>query len=569
MRFDRPWVLAFIPIALATVWVISRRGRRTVPAGQHRWAVLVRMLAMALLVVAAAGPQLVRSVSSRSILFMLDRSDSIGSGVRQAQEDFLRTALDRSDPQARVGIALFGNEVRLERAVGPLRPFDEIRTEIDGSATDLSGALVGAASLLPSEGSRRVVVLTDAVPTSGGVEAAADRLASAGIAVDFVTFDTSQSADLLVESVQVPATARKGDTAPVTAVLRSNQNGQALVRFRSSNGEEITRQVTVQPGRNEVTADVAADGSGFEVVDVTVEAGFDTRPENDQSAGVFRVLGPARVGLVEGVAGDGDELRRALEAGGVDVDVRSGVPAQGELLAYDAIVLVNFPKPTNEEGESLASFVEDLGRGLVVVGGDRAFGMGDYYQTSLESVLPVSSNPDDLIRRQPVSEVLVIDSSGSMGVCHCRQGDFMEGGTPKTEIAKAGATAAIQALSPEDSVGVLAVAGGADWVLPLQPKPDEATVDTALGPIVANGDTEIARGYRQHWMSCPESRALSVTSFCSPMAGTQTRPISCPWRARSPIRGSLSPFWGLGRAPPAPCAGWPTSAEGASIRAPT
>ncbi|MGA7270622.1 MAG: VWA domain-containing protein, partial [Acidimicrobiia bacterium] len=301
-------------------------------------------------------------------------------------------------------------------------------------------------------------------------------------------------ADLLVESVQLPATARKGDAVPVTAVLRSNQRGVATVRFRSSTGEEITRQVNVEPGRNEVTVDVPADGSGFEVVDVTASAAFDTRPENDASAGVFRVLGPARVALVEGVTGEGDDLRRALEAGGMEVDVRVGVPAQEELLAYDAIVLVNFPRPTDEEGAALASFVEDLGRGLVVVGGDRSYGMGDYYQTPLESVLPVSSNPDDLVRRQPVTEVLVIDSSGSMGACHCRQGDFMEGGTPKTEIAKAGAAAAIEALSPEDSVGVVAVAGGADWILPLQRKPAQATVDGALGPIVADGDTEIARG---------------------------------------------------------------------------
>ncbi|MGH2394345.1 MAG: glutamine amidotransferase, partial [Candidatus Limnocylindria bacterium] len=38
------------------------------------------------------------------------------------------------------------------------------------------------------------------------------------------------------------------------------------------------------------------------------------------------------------------------------------------------------------------------------------------------------------------------------------------------------------------------VAGGTDWVLPLQNKPDAETVTTALAPIVANGDTEIARG---------------------------------------------------------------------------
>lgn len=494
MRFDRPWLLTLVPVALGVLWLMAVKGRRTVPLRQHRWAVLARLLAAAMVVIAAAGPFLERSVSTRSVLFMVDRSESIGAEAREAQDDFLRDALAGAQPPLRAGIALFGNGVRLDRAVGPVRPYDGIRTEVDGSATDLAGSLVAAGSLLPTEGSRRVVVLTDAVPTSGGIEAAAERLAGEGVAVDFVTFDTGRSADLMVESVQVPSAARLGDDVDVTAVLRSNQTGEAVVRFRTSDGSEFTQEVTVEPGHNDVTIQIPTDSTGFEIVSVTASAGFDTRPENDVSSGVYRVLGPASVAVVEGVTGEGDDLVRALEAGGLVVDLRSSVPSEEELLAYDAVVLVNLSRPSDAEGATLASFVEDLGRGLVVVGGDQAYGMGEYHETPIESVLPVSSNPDDLVRRQPVAEMLVIDSSGSMGACHCAEGEFDEGGVVKTDIAKAGAAAAIEALSPEDSVGVVAVAGGADVVLPLQPRPDAATVETALAPITANGDTEIARG---------------------------------------------------------------------------
>lgn len=494
MRFDRPWVLLAVPLVLLVVWWVARRGRATVPPRQHRWATLIRMVAVVLLVVAAAGPYLERGVSTRSVLFLVDHSASIGLEARAVQEEFLRGALASSQPPARAGIAVFGNEVKLDRAVGPVRPFEGIRTEIDESATDLAGALTAAGSLLPTEGSRRVVVLTDAVPTSGGIDAASERLAELGIAIDFVTFDTARSADVMVESVQVPASARLGDLVDVTAVVRSNQAGPATVTFRTSAGDEFAREVNLEPGRNEVSVEIPGEAAGFEIVQVSVSAPFDTRPENDTSSGVYRVLGPARVAVVEGVPGEADELSRALEAGGIGVDLRSTVPSETELLAYDAVVLVNLPRPGDAEGEALTAFVEDLGRGLVVVGGDQAYGMSDYHEGSLEAILPVSSNPDDLVRRQPVSEVLVIDSSGSMGACHCREGDFSEGGVLKTDIAKAGAAAAIEALSPEDSAGVVAVAGGADWILPLQRKPDANTVTEALAPITADGDTEIARG---------------------------------------------------------------------------
>lgn len=494
MRVAQPWVLLAAPVALALVVAIARRGRATVPVRQHRWAVLFRALAVVLLVVAAAGPSLERGVSTRSVLFLVDRSESIAGDQRRAQEAFLADALRSADPDVRAGIAVFGSEVRLDRAVGPVRPFDEIRSEVDGSGTDLAGALVASSSLLPTEGSRRVVVLTDAVPTSGGVEAAAERLGEDGIAVDVVVGDTSREVDVLVEAVDVPSVARRGEVVPVTAVLQANRADTATVTFRSGDGATIERVVDVSPGRTEVAVDLPAQQPGFQTVDVEVAAGVDARPENNRSTGVFRVLGPAQVAVVEGVAGEADDLVRALEAGGIGVDRRSTVPGESDLLGYDGVVLVNLPRPSDAEARALGAFVEDLGRGLVVVGGDRSFGMGGYHETPLDDVLPVSSHPDDLIRRQPVAEVLVIDSSGSMGACHCDEGEFDEGGTPKTDIAKAGAAAAIDALAPEDSVGVVTVAGGTDWVLPLQRRPDGDTVTTALSPVVANGDTELARG---------------------------------------------------------------------------
>src|SRR5690606_40833915 len=136
-------------------------------------------------------------------------------------------------------------------------------------------------------------------------------------------------------------------------------------------------------------------------------------------------------------------MSRAIEASGLGVGLRASVPPAEAVLSYNAAAGVAYPRPSGAEGTALAAAVEDLGRGLVVVGVDRALGMSDYHQSPIEAVLPVSSNPDDLVRRQPVAEVLVIDSSGSMGACHCRNGTFSEGGVVQTDIAKAGAAAAI------------------------------------------------------------------------------------------------------------------------------
>lgn len=489
MRFGHPWWLLGLMPAIAIVVLVARKGGRAVPRRQHRWAVMLRIAAVISLVLAAAQPILARSVDERSVLFLLDRSASISAGGLEAQEEFLTTALEEARIDSRTAVAVFGRDARLDSAFTAGRQPGPIRTVPDDSATDLATALDSVASLLPTEGSRRVVVITDLVPTTGDARAAVRRLAEQGIAVDLVELDSARSPDALVESIQLPAAVREGDRVPLTVVIRSNQAGIATLVVESD-GQAETIAVDLVSGRNEISLEVAAGGTGFLSVEAEVEASFDTRPENDSAEGITRILGPAQVAVVEGVVGEADELIRALTAGGIEAEQRQSIPSAEELLSYDAVVMVNVDRPQNTE--PLAAFVEDLGRGLIVIGGDQSYGLGDYHLTPLEEVLPVSSNPDDLIRRQPVAEVLVIDSSGSMGACHCNMGAASEGGVVKTDIARAGAELAIEALSDSDRVGVLAFSSGTDWVIPLAPRSTVGDPSEALGVITPAGDTEIS-----------------------------------------------------------------------------
>lgn len=491
MRFELPLALLAIPVGVWLIWRIGSSGVRRVPLQQHRWSIAVRSLAFALLIAAVAQPAAVRAVEDKTVFFLLDRSDSIGADARLEQERIVNAALAEAGPTDRVGVGVFGAGLEVDTALTIGLESIRIGAVSEGAATDLESSLRSAGSLLPSEGSRRIVVLSDLVETSGDARAAARELSADGVAVDVIPLSTARSADVLVESVRLPATARVGDTVTARITLRSNQSGPATIDVDVA-GESFQRTVELLGGSQVVEVEIPVTDPGALSVEVEVDAGFDSRPENNTAEGVSRVLGPATVALVEAVAGEADALTAALQASGLTVDELGVVPDEGSLLGYDAVVLVNVPRPDNDTARRLASYVEDLGRGLVVVGGDQAYGLGDYHETPLEAVLPVSSNPDDLIRRQPVAEVLVIDTSGSMGRCHCRNGVFDETGPNKTDISRAGATLAIEALSDTDTVGVLSFSSGYDWVIPLGAKPDPATVDEALGGLTPDGDTEIA-----------------------------------------------------------------------------
>ncbi len=494
MRFTNLWWLLLLPVVWGAVVLISRLGNRTVPARQHRWAVAVRLVVVSLLVVALSGPLLVRPVDTNAVFFVVDRSASIPADARQAQDAYLNEALDQAASGSVSGVLVFGSESRVDAPLRADRASSAIATLVDSSATDLASALRAVGALLPSEGSRRVVVLTDSVVTVGDARLAARELAERDIAVDVVAVETGRGADVLVEGIDLPASAREGDTVTATIRMRSNVATTGELTVTGTTGETLRVPVDLQPGRNEVEVSIPADQSGVLVVEARVTADIDSRPENNTAEGLTRVLGPANVVVVEGRLGEAAQLAEAFEAGGVNVEVLTSIPDEGELLRYDALVLVNVPAPDDSTADAVASYVEDLGRGLVVVGGDQAFGMGGYGASPLESVLPVRSNPEDLVRRQPVAEVLVIDTSGSMGACHCDGGATSEGGVNKTDLSRAGASQAIGALEATDLVGVVAVSTGVDWVIPLAPKPSEAAANEALGSLFADGNTEIANG---------------------------------------------------------------------------
>ena len=98
--------------------------------------------------------------------------------------------------------------------------------------------------------------------------------------------------------------------------------------------------------------------------------------------------------------------------------------------------------------EHIESYVRDLGKGLVVIGGDRAFGRGGYHDTPLEQVSPLEMTPRQ--KKESLALMLVVDASGSMA-------NYI-GPDQKIQLALEGVRASIRALDDEDRVGVIAFA---------------------------------------------------------------------------------------------------------------
>jgi len=149
------------------------------------------------------------------------------------------------------------------------------------------------------------------------------------------------------------------------------------------------------------------------------EGSADLVEQNNVASTFTRVRGKGKVLLIE----DGYEesefshLIDRLAANAIEVDVmRSSdlYTSAAELLEYDAVILGNLPRSSGDEDSDnaisafsdaqikmLVDNCEQMGCGIVMLGGERSFGAGGWSNTLLEKAMPV----DFQIKNKKVSAV--------------------------------------------------------------------------------------------------------------------------------------------------------------------
>lgn len=499
------WVVVPLLLVLAAEWWLSRR-RSGVSRRQFRVATALRVLIALALVGALLDLAVVRPAHRVATMFVIDASDSLGPGGQSEAVAWVQDALDHMPSDARAGVALFGGDARLELTLQSEVQLGQPAVQIDPSRTDLAGALRLAAAVLPGDARRRVVLVSDGRPTQGDAMAEAERLAAAGIPVDVHVVGRQVGPDAAVVRVQAPGTASEGETIPVRAVVHADRPGPALVALLQDGTVVDERTVDLVAGDNEVSFRIRAGTPGLARFQVRVTTASDAVRQNDVGYAAVRVEGRPSVLLLEGRTDGGALLAEVLRAGAVDVTVApaAAMPPLDELSGYSSIVLVDVDARTltGDQVGALSAAVRDLGRGLVSVGGTQSYGLGGYLGSELEQLLPVVSDILDPERRQTVAQVLAIDTSGSMGACHCAEdangipsaGNRIGGGINKTDIARAGAARAVEALAAHDEVGILAVDTTERWVLDLQQLPAEEVVTSGLAELrPTSAGTDLSR----------------------------------------------------------------------------
>jgi Mg-chelatase subunit ChlD len=488
-----PWVLAALLVVLAIELYVSFHARG-VPLRQWRIGLAVRACIVGLIVLALVDPPITTGSGEVTTVFVVDVSDSMSDSARQEARAWVDSALTDAD-SSQWGVVEFGSDARVGTPIGnaPYRGARGVETD----ATNLARGLRLGESILTGDTRQRIVLVSDGRGNTGDLQAEMDRLETLGVVVDVHTVTASSVTDAAISAVDLPSSVTTGETFEVTVEVLSTISGDAVVEL--SEGSEVvgSEDVSLTPGPNYVTFSAEAGDSGLQQFTGTVRMTGDAVAENDSHRAAVEVRGPASVMILDGGVDKGLILEEALVSLGLEVE-RLGIedmPGLQRLSVHRAVVLVdvNARNMSAEKFDTLDTYVRDLGRGLVVVGGTNSYGLGGYRDTTLEALLPVDSEAPDTQREVEVAEVLLIDTSESMGACHCSEDGMMseEGGVNKTDISKASALRAIDALGANDEIGILAFSGNADWVVPLQPLPDQSIIDDGIASLRPFGETRI------------------------------------------------------------------------------
>lgn len=483
-EFENPGYLALLAV-LPLLLAVLRFSLTDTSIAQRLLAAFVRGLVVTLVILALSDVLWLRQSTDPAVLVIADLSDSVPDDAGEQLKAYLEELETAAVAPAQAGLLSVASTPWLLQPVvhNPEFP-DSIAMPEAREDTRLADALQLAREIMPHNTVNCVVLFSDGNETDGDALETARRLAEQGITVHTKAYTREEKPEVLLDDLQVPPEVKRGQSFNIQAIAHATRETAGQFVLYRDGFKVAEQEIALKPGPNALSFDERNPPDGLVKYELRVSAPDDYFADNNVSAGMVFVAGEPRVLLLEGQEREGRHLARALEAENIRVDYREGQGMPGtldELATFDAVIFSDVPATDVSVGqmELLRTYVEDLGGGFIMLGGEESFGLGGYYRTSIEAALPVRMRSEKKTDTPSLAMMLVIDKSGSMG-------------GEKIELAKEAAIATVELLGSRDYVGVVAFDGAPLWLVELQGAGNTAGIIQTISGLQAGGGTSIA-----------------------------------------------------------------------------
>ena len=483
LELTHPLFLTLL-VVVPLVWFGQRRSLADLTPLQRALCFAMRLVILLLLIGALAGVRLRLPSRDVAVIFAVDQSASISPAAQNAARDFVAKALEKQGASDDAGVIGFARDAEVWQPPAPgLRP-KEWPVLKERAATDFERAFDFASAIFPTDKKRRLVLLSDGNDTSGRALPAAMDLVKAGVELFTVPLRNAAASEVLVERVEIPRRLKTGEPFDLAANIRSNVETTAKVKLYQNQFLIEQRDVTLKPGDNDFRApNLHADGN-FISYEVEVVPARDTSVENNRAQATASLRGQPRVLIVDGDETKIRPLAEALRGEKMQVETRGalGLPKTLEdLQQFDLLALsdVSALHMGREQMELYRRWVQDFGGGFLMIGGENSYGVGGYFRTPVEQMLPVRMEHEDRLDTPSVALLVVLDRSGSMTA--------QVQGQTKMSLANQGAVLALNVLQPKDYFGVLAVDVRSHTVVPLAQHATRSSEEQKILSVTAGG----------------------------------------------------------------------------------
>ena len=483
MTFDHPLFLLAL-LLVPALWVWMRRAPGASPT-----CLALKCAVFALLVIALADPWAALREEKLAITVLIDTSASMPRESLQRAEAMLRD-LVRKNSHADLRLIAFGEHPKLLPV-----PAQASRVNIpqgvdpkEGMATNIEDALQLALSTFPSEGARRVLLISDGNENKGN--ALTEALEARERGVEVYTSPAGGTAPLPVKVVSIasPQDVFSGEHFALAVQLESATALKARI-WITSQGQELGSTVAdLRAGSNEVNLETRISQSGVALLEIHISSGGAEQTLISQAVTV-------RQPHVLYVAGGGETsppLLSTLKQADIDLESVTSFPMNRQGKDWDAVLFDNYPdhELSAEEDSAIERYVY-AGGGLIYIAGDSNAKLAREPKTPFEKMLPIHAEPPP---EKPTAVVLVLDKSGSMS-------------GPKIEMARDAARASIKTLRPIDLIGVISFDESFSWVIPLGPAGELEDKSDLISQITANGGTKIYQAVQSGFEAIQNSKA--------------------------------------------------------------
>ncbi len=490
------------PVWLATLCLLPvlvhyyRRSLVDSSLWQRRVSLGVRSAIALLLSFALAGLTLLSPTKKVFVVFAVDESLSVAQESRAVAQKFVEEST-RGQSAEHYSILPFASQPqsftktlpsddRISNQPGPNQEAEAIRRR----ATNLQAALETAVAGIPAHYVPRIVLMSDGNETLGnGLQAAAQ----ARVRIDTLPLPVRSDPELQVAEVSVPAQVAQGEPFFVEVVVNSNHDDEAVIEVFKAEHRVVSSRRPLTKGENrfkfteqvdrptEFSARIRrpVDGAG-QPVENTFK---DTLLDNNAASGLVFTAGKPRVLLIDPQPEQSQGLEWALKEEGLIVEVRpaAGIPEElAELQNFDVLAFSNVAATelSQRKIEIIRTYVSELGGGFVMLGGDQSFGLGGYFKTALEEVLPVRPDLEKDKEKPSLAMIVAIDKSGSMG-------------GQKMALAKDAAKAAVEVLTERDQIGIIGFDAQPHWVSEVRPLTQKGLILDRISTLEAGGGTSL------------------------------------------------------------------------------